>query len=52
MLPGPYSQDCFRPLVGEGSTLLQWIAALENTGLLLLTVGALVARALEPSFAK
>ena len=32
----------FRPLVGEGSTLLQWIAALENTGLLLLTAGALV----------
>lgn len=32
----------FRPLVGEGSTLLQWIAALENTVSLLLTLGALL----------
>lgn len=32
----------FRPLVGEGTTLLQWIAALENTALLVLAAGALL----------
>jgi hypothetical protein len=31
----------FRPLIGEGSTFLQWMAALENTVLLLLAGGAL-----------
>ena len=32
----------FRPLAGEGTTFLQWMASLENTVLLLLLVGALI----------
>ena len=32
----------FRPLAGEGTTFLQWAAGLENTGLLLLGIGALI----------
>lgn len=39
-VPQAVVSGLFRPLAGEGSTLLQWIAGLENTMLLLLFVVA------------
>ena len=41
-LPLALASGLFRPLIGEGTTVFQWLAGLENTLLLMLFVGALI----------